>query len=44
MGRAGRLSVESSDDAAGRDRIEGMAVFGTPAVTVGGRKPGACDG
>ena len=48
MDRAGRLSVESSGDAAGtqaRDRIkENGRLRCARAVTVDGRKPGACDG
>ena len=42
MGRAGRLSVESSGDADGyATASRGMAGFGAPAATVDGRKPGA---
>lgn len=45
MGRAGRLSVESSGDADEHATARGECpVSGVPAVTVGGRKPGACDG
>ena len=42
MGRAGRLSAESSGDADGyATASRGMVVSGAPAVTVDGRKPGA---